>query len=148
MDLREGIGAGGAQHGAGDVRQNYVASVKVEPANNVVCAVYKAIVVSSAILHALWKYVAVKVTYWHCKLCAMNKNSVSGKGIVKRSPTTIKLHLRNCHNIESIEEYEELVKDPTKLREAMERPPSPKPEPRRSLRQSQKTTENFKIPVL
>ena len=89
-------------------------------------------------------YEAFKITYWHCKLCALNKRVASGKGIVQRSLISIKAHLRAQHDLSSIEEYEEKVKDPVALREELEKPPSPKPEPRRSLRQNQKSTENFR----
>ena len=89
-------------------------------------------------------YEAFKITYWHCKFCALNKKSFAGKGIVQRSIVTIKAHLRAQHDISSIEEYEDKVRDPAALRAEVEKAPSPKPEPRRSLRQNQKSTENFR----
>ena len=87
---------------------------------------------------------AFKITYWHCKLCALNKKGHAGKGIVQRSHATIKAHLRSQHDLSSVEEYEAKVRDPAALRAELEKAPSPKPEPRRSQRQNQKSTENFK----
>ena len=85
-------------------------------------------------------YEVHKVTYWHCRLCALDGSKMQPfKGKIYRKHSSITAHLKGQHNLPSIEDYLQKIQGTGTIKEEVGTTTKSK----RSLRQMNKNHQDF-----